>query len=162
MKSLRQMIRLLAGGVFVSALLASFASTGYVSAQGPAANHFCDAHFLTFPAWYNGVNKSEGVQTTPDKSSSDLPGCSIASPTDVGGLSVFIWTIALNIVEILLNVVGYASVGFIIYGGIKYIYSAGSPNGMVSARKTIMNAVIGLVLSILSVAIVNTIAGSLK
>ena len=108
----------------------------------------CGGGFLTFPAWYRGLTKSG-----PDGS------CDIKSPTEMnGGFKTFIWTIALNLVEILLNVVGYAAVGFIIYGGIKYITSAGSPTGMVSARKTIMNAVIGLIISIVSVAIVKLIA----
>jgi hypothetical protein len=35
--------------------------------------------------------------------------------------------------------------------------SAGSPDGMVSARKTILNAVIGLIISIVAVAIVRII-----
>lgn len=107
----------------------------------------CNQGFLTFPAWYRGLTNEN---------------CDIKSPAEAGGLSTFIWTIVLNLVEILLNVVGYAAVGFIIYGGIKYIYSTGSPSGMAGARKTILNAVIGLVLSILSIAVVNTIAGSLK
>ena len=102
-------------------------------------------HFLTFPAWYRGIVNSD---------------CSIKSPAapEFGGFSGFIWRIGLNIVEIILNAVGYAAVGFIIYGGYKYMISAGSPEGMVAARKTIMNASIGLVISIAAVAIVNTIA----
>lgn len=118
-----------------------------VSAQASAQFGHCNNNFLTFPAWYNGVNKAVDG------------GCEIASPIEVGGFSVFIWRIILNIIEIMLNAVGYLAVAFIIYGGFKYIYSAGSPDGMVKARKTIMNAVIGLIISIMSVAIVNTIAG---
>ena len=50
------------------------------------------------------------------------------------------------------------AVAFIIYGGYKYMISAGSPDGMTGAKKTIMNAVIGLVLSIAAVAIVRSIS----
>jgi hypothetical protein len=114
--------------------------TATVYAQDPAP--VCTDSFLTFPSWYRGL-------TTAD--------CEIESPT-VKGFEVFIWTIVLNVVEIILNLVGYVSVGFIIYGGYKYMISAGSPDGMVAARKTILNAVIGLVISIGSVAIVRTIA----
>ena len=105
--------------------------------------------FLTFPAWYRGVVDSE---------------CNIMSPSDPkfgdNPLSGFIWRIGLNIVEIILNAVGYAAVAFIIYGGYKYMISAGSPDGMVGARKTILNASIGLIISIAAVAIVNTIANA--
>lgn len=108
----------------------------------------CSDRLLTFPAWYKGLQN---------------PDCSIKDPTSApGGLSGFIWSIVLNIIEFGLQLVGYLSVGFIIAGGYRYMISAGSPDGMVRARKTIMNAIIGLVLSIFSVAIVNVIAGSIK
>lgn len=135
------------GGVL--ALLPSAAAQAQPTLDAGDGGNGCNASFLTFPAWYNGVVKAGD------------DGCQVMSPTEVGGFSPFIWRIVLNIIEIMLNAVGYAAVGFIIYGGYKYIYSAGSPNGMMAARKTIMNAVIGLVLSIMSIAIVNTIAGSL-
>ena len=62
----------------------------------------------------------------------------------------------------ILQIVAYIAVAFIIVGGFKYITSAGSPDGMVKARKTITNAVVGLLISIFSVAIVNVISGALK
>lgn len=113
---------------------------------GGEGNGGCRGTFLTLPAWYNGLANG--------------PDCDISSPNDVGGIGPFIWKIALNIIELLLRLSGYAAVGFIIYGGYKYMISAGSPEGMVAARKTIMNAAIGLVISIAAVAIVNTIANA--
>jgi hypothetical protein len=110
----------------------------------------CEGRLLTFPAWYNGLAKADGNT------------CQMKSPTEAGGISNYIWTIALNIVDMILQLVGYISVGFIIFGGYKYMISAGSPDGMVKARKTITNAVVGLVLSIFSVAIVNLVAGTLR
>jgi len=106
----------------------------------------CNTGFLTFPAWYDGIV---------------APGsCEIESP-DEKGLSLFVRTIALNIVEMILQLVGYISVGFIIYGGYKYMISAGSSDGIAKAKKTITNAIIGLLLSIFSVAIVNLISGAI-
>lgn len=119
-------------------------ATGEVITDPAAGN--CNEYLLTFPAWYRGL--------LDDK-------CDVAPPDDAGGLSPFIWKIALNVVEMILNLVGYAAVGYIIYGGYKYMISAGSPDGMVAARKTIMNAVIGLVISIAAVAIVRTITGGI-
>lgn len=108
----------------------------------------CNDRLLTFPAWYKGL--TEGAD------------CHIKAPaSSKGGVSKFVWTIVLNVVEFMLQLVGYISVAFVIVGGYKYMISAGSPDGMVRARKTIMNALIGLVLSIFSVAIVNVIAGAL-
>ena len=50
---------------------------------------------------------------------------------------------------------------FIIKGGFNYMLSAGSTDGMAGAKKTITNAVIGLVIVLLSAAIINTIASIL-
>lgn len=102
---------------------------------------------LGFPPWYDGLTDGE---------------CNIMSPKDYsGGTTGFVWRIILNIVEMLLLAVGYVAAGFIIFGGYKYIYSAGSPDGMVAARKTIMNACIGLVLSLVAFGLVNGIANGI-
>jgi len=108
----------------------------------------CEARFLTFPTWYKGL--------TDDS-------CNIKDPASFGnnGLSVFIWKIVLNVIEMMLQLVGYISVSYIIFGGFKYMYSAGSSDGAAKARQTILNAVIGLVISIFSVAIVNVAAGAI-
>ena len=121
-----------------------------VYAENQSANApICNQSFLAFPAWYRGlVDGNCEIR-------------SIGSETGQISLTVFIWTIGLNIVEMLLRAAGYAAVGYIMYGGYKYMYSAGSPDGMTSARKTIMNACIGLVLSLAAVAIVRTIAGGM-
>ena len=57
----------------------------------------------------------------------------------------------------LIRLVGYLSVGFIIWGGFKYILAQGEPSGLVAAKKTIINAMIGLIIAILAYAIINTI-----
>ncbi len=63
--------------------------------------------------------------------------------------------IGLAIVDDLLTLAGLAAVGFVIYGGILFITSQGSPEQTAKARNTIQNALIGLVISILSVAMVS-------
>lgn len=122
-----------------------------VAAPQTAAAAPCgDAHFLTIPAWYNGLTQEVNGN------------CNIRQPAPgEAGLNAFIWKIVLNITEIMLHLVGYLTVGFIIYGGFKYMLAAGSADAMSKAKTTIMNAVIGLVLSIVSIAIVNLVAGAL-
>lgn len=108
----------------------------------------CGDRLLTFPAWFKGLTTAN---------------CDIKPPTDVpGGLPTFIWTIALNVIEFMLQLVAYISVGFIIAGGFKYLTSTGSPDRVAKAKRTIYNAVIGLVIGIFSVAIVNLIAGAIQ
>lgn len=112
------------------------------------ASAACNDRLLTFPAWFRGLTDGNCDIKVPEGSK--------------GGLSTFVWKIVLNIVEIILQAVGYLSVIYIIWGGYKFMYAAGAPDAVVKARKQIMNAVIGLVLSIFSVAIVNVIAGALN
>ena len=106
----------------------------------------CNPHFLSFPTWYRGLTNSD---------------CSIKDPGEMG-ISNFIWKIALNVLEILLQLVAYVSVGFVIYGGFLYLTSAGSSDKITAGRKTILNAIIGLVLSFFSVVIVALVAGNIK
>jgi hypothetical protein len=53
------------------------------------------------------------------------------------------------------------AVAFVIYGGFQYINSRGEPDRAASGRKTIINALIGLVLAMIAVAIVSFIGRSL-
>jgi hypothetical protein len=99
---------------------------------------------LTLPVWYRGLNVSDS-------------NCDIVAPDAVGGIGPFIWTIVLNGIDIALQLIGYIAVGYIIYGGFLMITANGAPDSIVKARKTILNAVIGLVISIGSVAVVNLI-----
>jgi hypothetical protein len=127
------------------------ASTGgatlTVALPQPAAAA-CSERLLTFPAWYRGLLNSD---------------CDVMAPTDAkGGLTGFIWTIILNVTEFLIQLVAFVSIGFIITGGFKFMTSAGSPDGMAKARKTVTNAIIGLLISIFAVAIVNLVAGAIK
>lgn len=111
----------------------------------------CEKTLLSIPPWYRNLTGA-------------FPDCNILSPTDdpyKGDIAKYIWTIVLNVIEIMLHLVAYITVGFIIYGGFKYMLSAGSADGMSKAKTTIMNAVIGLVLSIVSIAIVKVVAGAI-
>lgn len=60
-----------------------------------------------------------------------------------------------RIVNVLLYIIGAASVIMIIVGGFKYVTSGGDSNGVTSAKNTILYAVIGLVVALLAYAIVN-------
>lgn len=60
-----------------------------------------------------------------------------------------------NIINLLLTVIGIISVIMIIIGGIRYTTSGGDGGQTKSARDTIVYAVVGLVIAIMSFAIVN-------
>jgi len=71
-----------------------------------------------------------------------------------------IWRVAVVVLETMIKIVGYLAVGFIIWGGIKYLKSQGEPSETADARKVITNALAGLIISVLSVAIIQFIAGT--
>jgi hypothetical protein len=125
----------------------------------PVAHGACgDERFLTMPAWYRNVSQP-GQDGRCEISVNYAKG---ASNKAYGGMTgTFVMTVALNIVEIMLHLVAYTTIAFIIVGGFKYLLSNGSPDANISGRKTIINALIGLVLSVASIGVVNFIVGRL-
>ncbi len=67
-----------------------------------------------------------------------------------------------NITDLLLLAIGVISVIMIIIGGIRYATSGGDDTGVKGAKDTILYAVIGLVVALLSYAIVNFVLGRFR
>lgn len=65
--------------------------------------------------------------------------------------------IALAGVEIMLRIAGVVAVFYVIYGGYKYILSAGEPDKAAGGQTTIINALVGLLLAMFATAIVNVV-----
>lgn len=121
---------------------------------GSSTKQKCTTRILTFPAWYDGLVDGN-CSFTPIKQTT-------AGDTDKADIVKTATRIGLNVVEFLLQLVGYAAVVMLIIGGFNYMTSQGDSNKMSSAKNTVLNAVIGLIISILSVAIVNIVAGAIK
>ena len=66
-----------------------------------------------------------------------------------------------NIIMMVLFVASVACVGFIMYGGIMYIMSAGDPGKTKLAMSTVTNAIIGLVLAFLAYLITTLVVNAL-
>lgn len=64
-------------------------------------------------------------------------------------------TLITTIGNFVLGLVGIISVIFIIIGGIQLSVSGGNPKGQESAKKTITNAILGLIIAISAAAIGN-------
>jgi hypothetical protein len=113
------------------------------NAPGSGGGGGCTAQngrFLTLPTWYRGLDF-------------DSTTCTVK----LSGLND-IWKIALNLIEIMLQVAGYVAGGYMVWGGFKYIKSQGNPQNIASAKGTLMNAAIGLGIALSSVGIVNFVA----
>ena len=104
----------------------------------------CGGNILTLKPWYDGL--------TDDS-------CNIQSPTS-DTMSSFIWRIALNIVDDILQIAGYVAFGFVVFGGFLYMTSTGQPEKATRARKTITYGLIGVVVAMSAVLLVNVIAST--
>ena len=93
----------------------------------------------------------------------------LEKPPQPGGLNIFgagstVTDVVLYFINLGLAVVGIICVAFIIFGGFRYVTSAGNDETAESAKKIILNAVIGLVVTILSyvvvIVIINAVANN--
>ena len=157
--SIRRISLFAVGLAMVGAVLSPIFDT---TAYALSSDKICqsrEAPILGINPWYKNLLKSTaGGGGTPDN-------CEVTMPNDPKGgknVGLFVTVIVLNIIQAALAVVAYVTVFFIIKGGFKYMTSTGSSDGMQSAKKTISNAVIGLVIAILSASIVNAIGGAIR
>lgn len=67
-----------------------------------------------------------------------------------------------TIVNIMLFLVGAIAVIMLIFGGVRYVTSAGAQDQITAAKNTIMYAIIGIIVAVLAFAIVNFVTGGLQ
>ena len=122
----------------------TFPNTSFADEKDTCSNK---GKILTLKPWYSGLTNND---------------CSLKNPgTDTNSQANYIWKIVLNIVDDLLQLIGYTTVGYIMYGGFLMMTSNGAPDKAAHGRKTIMSAAIGLVIALASVALVNFISSKI-
>lgn len=91
----------------------------------------------------------------------------ILSPTDnpaevssATGGETSLRALVLRIVNYFLTFLGIVAVIMVIYGGVLYVTAAGNDDAVGKAKKIIMYALIGIIIILLSFALVNTILGA--
>lgn len=133
---------LFVAGLFIFGLAAPVMAT--ISPQAVSAGAACEGRVLGVPPWYRGLTNDD---------------CGINAPSNSDEIAGFIWKIVLNIIEMAIIIVAYIAVFFILYGGFLYLTGGGNSSQLEKARKSITNAVIGLVIAMASVGIINFIFG---
>lgn len=129
------------GGYFIVFQIFASLINQFAAACQPGAG----GGMLGIPTWYKylGGDSSDGkcvpIFTIPD---------------DIGA-------VLLAVFEIILRVGALVAVGFIIYGGFQFILAQGEPDRIKGARSTIINSLIGLIITILATAVVNLIANNI-
>lgn len=105
----------------------------------------CKPTFFGLKPWYIYLNPHP--QGNP-------PTCVLDVGPIIGPHSVIL-LVLLAVIDDLLILAGLVAVGFIIYGGIRYMTSQGNPEQTAKAQSTIVDALIGLVIAIMAVALVS-------
>lgn len=126
--------------VFVAAVFVQLTTPAQVFANCPSTT------VLGYPAWYNGLTCESGK------------GVTYPMMTDLSD----IWIVVMNIIQWLIITAGYAAVFFIIIAGFQYITAHGESSRIAEAKTTIINAIIGLVVALVSVAVVRTIQAAMS
>ncbi|MDL2341582.1 MAG: hypothetical protein QFB87_00700 [Patescibacteria group bacterium] len=109
-------------------------------AAGPA---HCENTFFGLKPWYHYLKL--------DPTTCDIDRTAFHT---LGSNSSFL-LIGLAVVDDLLRIAGLLAVGYVIYGGIQYITSQGSPDGTSKAQATVLNALIGLAICLVAIGAVS-------
>lgn len=112
----------------------------------------CGGAFLGLIPWYEYLPTGTGP----------TGGCVIKLNPDglLGAHSPFL-LIGLAVIDDLLRIAALVAVGYVMYGGILYMTSGGSPDGTKRAQNTIINALIGVVIAIIAASVVAFIGSQL-
>lgn len=69
--------------------------------------------------------------------------------------------VGLALLDDALRLIGLVAAGYLIWGGIQYTTSQGEPDGIKRAQETILNALIGIVLALISIPIITFLGSQL-
>lgn len=132
-------------GLFMAGTVAGTATVVTFPANAYAAD--CEKTLLLgLHPWYYKLTETVDNQ------------CVLKKPGSNGAdMSVYVWTVILNVLFDITLLIGYAAIIFVVFGGFKYITSNGEPAKVAQAKQTLTNALIGLVIGVLATVIVNTI-----
>lgn len=90
-----------------------------------------------------------------DPCAQDVPAEVSAAAGCSGTSSSTVTTIVVNVINAVIGIAGLIAVVYVVVGGVQYMTSTGDPGKVEKARKTIIYAVIGMIICVLSFAIVN-------
>lgn len=119
----------------------------------------CDPpKFFGIPTWYKYLEKE--VDTVTGKCEVNITLMTGGGQGEFRGSDILL--IGLGVIDILIHIAALVAVAFVFYGGIRYITSQGSPDGTKAAQNTILNALIGLAISVVAAAVVAFLGRAIK
>jgi len=142
--------------IILSILFITLIPTVSASAES-AADCGKNTTFFGLPTWYKYLNFDSNCNI-------ELTQKVVESNGTVNQSIDFeeIWLIALAIIEILLTLAGILAVVYVIVGGFKYVTSQAEPEKLTSAKNTIVNALVGVVIAIVASQVIAFVAAKLS
>lgn len=110
----------------------------FMFADAPCAKH----DFFFLPTWYHYLKMSQD---------------SLGRCAPVFNFPNDIWVVVLALVEAMLRLAGFVAVLSVIVAGVEYMLTLGNAEKGVSARKRIVNSLIGLGIAVIAAALVQFI-----
>lgn len=103
----------------------------------------CSKDFFGLPAWYKYLNPQPGVSRC------------VPRLNELNDL----WLVGLAVIEFLIRLALYIGIAFVIYAGIKYSESRGNVDKATKAKGTLIDAIAGVVIAMIAVAIISFAGG---
>lgn len=139
--------------VFVVGLMVSPVMSGHAS----AAPCTLDKQVLGIPTWYKYLRGDDSSGTClPILRVDDVPQGQVSEKNINSALPI-----ALAILEIAITLAGIIAFIMVIWGSVKFMLALGEPDKFAAGRKTVQNAMIGLVIILVASRVVSFIGGRL-
>jgi hypothetical protein len=122
----------------------------------------CVVHtFFGIPPWYQYliIAKRMTVDATTGVCEM-IDGFRWGAPDSPAGNDLVL--ILMGVLDIVFRIAAFVAIGFIIYAGIRYITSDGAPDQTKEAQSTLINALIGLVITLIATGTVSFIGRMLS
>ena len=135
-------LTMLFGAVFAVFTPVSAADNGSVQGYQECGN---GSAFFALKPWYAGLTTVINGK------------CEIGWPQG-DSIPRFVWTVVLNILYDISMMVGYITIIMVAWGGYLYMFSRGEPGRAEKGKKTLISAIVGLLIAMLAGVVMNTIA----
>jgi hypothetical protein len=137
----------------MSVLLFNFSPSANAQGSGNCEDEKNQSFLGIIPTWYKylDVERDTSGRCSPVLSGNDA-GEKVNSALPIG----------LAVLEAMIRLAGIVAVAMIFFGGFKYITSQGSPDAAAAGRKTVINAIIGLILVVLSTSLISFVGNNLS
>lgn len=139
------MVRKLIASLFISISMFAAGSILIPATAQAASRAQCEGNSAIpfVPKWYKYIPHRWDAETQSCIVNASFPGS--------------IPAILLAVFEIILVVAGVLAVIFVVYGGFQYLITTGEPEKAKNARNTIINALVGLMITMFATVIVNLV-----